>query len=350
MRSFGCTKKIEKNQLQIILTVLVIFCWGFDGRGQDSPDSKTTDSLSTSIVSYPDDVILRLGASNEFTAFKLTDNELGSDVTLSPNQQIKTSFSLLFRYLSVSLSFTPKFLKFNDDDDKKGKTEFFNLGARIYLGHWMQDFQWSATKGFYLSMPAKNLFESERILPDFKITRIGGSTAYIFNSQFSFPATNQQNEWQKVSSGSFVPRAQYFYTEAKHGDGEKDKYFDVSLGPAYYYNWVIDERFLISGGVFAGIGYSNAYTPALGKGGKSFTLDAVNYQTRFKVALGYNTRHFFTGVNLNFNSSFHDLDTNYQVDDRYRYFEFHVGYRFKAPETVIKTADKIEGALGLDDL
>ena len=250
--------------------------------------------------------------------------------------------------MEIDVGYTPTFLKFNHDDEEKGKTKFFNLGTRFYVKQWMQNLELSKTKGYYIS--AKDFGypdENNVIFPDLKVFKIGGSTSYIFNPDFSFRAIFKQTEWQQKSSGSFVPTLSYYYTDFKNEGMGKDQYVDVATGPSYFYNWIIANKFLVSAGAFGGIGYSHVRSSGFTDGTASSKSDGLNYRTEFTVAIGYNTPKFFTGVNVSINSFYHNVETDFRVDDQQQFFEFHLGYRFGSPKKLERKMDSLQKKVGM---
>jgi hypothetical protein len=67
-----------------------------------------------------------------------------------------------------------------------------------------------------------------------------------------------------------------------------------------------------------------------------------------RTAIGYNSDRFYTGVTTNFNLFFHKVDRYSRIEDEQIFMEFYIGYRFKAPKSWLKAADKINKKFGLD--
>lgn len=300
------------------------------------------------IISYPETITFRLGFSNEFNSFEVADRTSNFEATISPNQQLKSTFSFLFRFLEIEFAYTPTFLKFNHDDAIKGETEFFNMGTRFYVAQWMQNFEITKTKGYYIASKDLGFPEADNVIfPDLKVFKVGGSTSYVFNKDFSFRAIFKQTEWQRRSSGSFVPRLNYYYTEFRDKNRRRDKNLDIAVGPAYFYNWIINRKFLVSVGAYAGIGYSHIRSSGFEANTPNTSFNRVNYQSDFTAALGYNTASFFTGVNVSLKSVYHRLDTDFSIDDQQQFFEFHIGYRLDAPKNILQKAKELERKIGL---
>ncbi|MCF8713459.1 DUF4421 family protein [Joostella atrarenae] len=308
---------------------------------------KKLDTISTetgNITKYPDKITLRLGLTNDSNSYQLTDPSDDFSITIGPNQRLRSNISLLFRFIEINVGYTPAFLKFNDDDDENGKTTYFNLGTRFYYKKWMQNLEYSKTKGFYVDVSDLNIGEENVIFPDFKVTRIGGNTSYIFNENFSFRTIFKQNEWQKSSAGSFVPTLSYYYSEISNESSSKDKVFDITIGPSYFYNWVINKRFIVTSGLLLGIGYSHTSSKS---NNEKTTSDGLNYQADLTLGLGYNIANFFTGININSQSFNHNTDGDYKLSDQHAYAEFHIGYRFNAPKKVLDKMNQLQKKVGL---
>ena len=93
----------------------------------------------------------------------------------------------------------------------------------------MQELQYAKTKGFYVDKHdlgvAQNLLFS-----DFNVQKIDGSTSYILNPNFSFRTIFLQSEWQKKSTGNFVPKIRYYFTRLQNNHPGKDHIIDVAVG------------------------------------------------------------------------------------------------------------------------
>lgn len=304
-----------------------------------------TDSLGKqiqTIVNYDDYFTTRLGLSNKFNSFKIKDRSSNLEFLVTPNQEINASFSLAYRFLEVSFGFTPRFLHLKHQTGEQEKSKFFNLGTRFYLGQFLQNIQYSRTKGFYIDDLDPEFSDLEvSTFYDLKVVRYGGSTSYILNPNFSMRTIFKQNEWQTKSSGSFVPTLSYYWTRISGDDAAADIFFDITLGPSYFYNWIIKENFLVAAGVGGGMGYNQTKfiyeddTP-------TEKINGIIYTTQFNLALGYNSTRFFTGANMSIESFYHNSEPDFRLDDHQHYFEFYVGYRFNAPRKVTQGTDYIE--------
>lgn len=311
-------------------------------------DSLAVLKTATPYIKHYDEYIsTRIGFNNNFNRFKFNVSDLHLKYFMTPNQRIRTTFSFLFRFIEFDIGFTPSFLKFNRDDELHGKTTFSSLGTQLYFGQWMQTLQWNTTKGYYVDARDLGLAEDSNIIfPDVKIRKVGGSSSYIFNPNYSFRAINKQKEWQGKSAGSFVPTFSYYFTHVSDATPGTNKIYNLAIGPGYYYNWVIAGHFLVSAGGFMGIGYNNTgfeFTDDR----EDYKVDGITYETEFKMTLAHNTSHFFTGASISISSFYHKIDPTVRYTDQQEFFEFYLGYRFKAPEKIMKKITNVEKKLGL---
>lgn len=295
-------------------------------------DTVAVQKPEKSIEKYDNHIKLRLGLSNSFNSFRIKDKTSHLDFTLSPNQRLRSTLTLIYKFIEIDLGYTPKFLRFNKDDALRGHTKFYNFGTRLYFGSWMQELQYVKTKGFYIDRKDIGI-ENNILFPHFQVQKIGGSTSYVFNPDFSFRAIFLQSEWQLKSAGSFVPSMSYYFTQIKNNEPSKDHIFDIAVGPGYYYNWIIHNKWLVSAGAYAGLGFNSTRT-VYNDNKPDEVIDGLSFQTQFRITLGYNTERFFAGAATSLNSFSYNSDAQIHVADQQQFLEFYIGYRFKAPKRI----------------
>ena len=292
--------------------------------------------LDTSYVrEFPDKITTRIGLVNTSNSFFINDKVSNFSYNLKPNTREYLGVSILFRSVELDFGFLPDFIQENKDNSN---SKLFNLNLRMFLGQWMQTVDLYNQKGFFA-----DLEDLEISLPGVQTFKVGGSTSFIFNPNFSFRAIGFQNEWQKKSAGSFIPRLFYYYTTFKiedSGASDNASSFDLAIAPSYYYNFVFKKHFILGLGTSLGIGYN---TNNLGER----TVNSVLLEYGGRAVIGYNSEAFFAGINSSINFFEHKSDRSVRIDDTLSFAEFYLGYRFKAPKSFIKTADKVNNALGL---
>ena len=286
---------------------------------------------------FPDKITLRLSLQTTSNNFTLRDKITRSKTEFIPNDKSYLGLSVLFRFLEVDFGYAPNFLSENKDN---GDSKLITFNIRTFFGQYMQTVDIYKQKGFFIRT-------SDLTLPinDLKTFKIGGTSSYIFNSDFSFRAIGFQNEWQKESVGSFIPSISYYYTKFKLEDpiieNQLEHSFKLAIGPGYYYNWVFDENYLVSAGATGGLGFNLSKS----QGVTSFNGLA---QLVFRLTGGYNSESFFSGVNINTQLLTHTSADNFILDDSISFLEFYVGYRFDAPKKWIAKADEISRKFGIE--
>jgi len=306
--------------------VLLLFSWWLS-TAQSNPDY---------VREFPEKYTLRLGMQSTFNSFSLTNRANNSILEVLPNDKTYLGASFLFRSLEVDLGFAPNFLSENKDNDD---SRLFTLNFRMFLGKWMQTLDFYSQKGFFASDGNNTL-----LLPEMSSLKIGGTTGYVFNDRFSFRAIGFQNEWQKKSAGSFIPRLTIYYTKLDLHDDSPDSptnSYDIALGPGYYYNWVIKKHFIFSLGATVGLGVNITSS--------GFTNQTTSLtQVIFRTAIGYNSERFFAGLNASAQLLQHSTDPDTVQDDIITFGEFYVGYRLNAPKSWIQKADRFNRKFELD--
>ncbi len=288
------------------------------------------------VRTFPEKITARIGLTNTSNSFELTDIETGQILDVVPNDKTYLGLSLLFRSIEVDLGYAPNF--FSENRDNKG-SKLFTLNFRMFLGQWMQTLDFYNQKGFFASIENENI-----PLPELGTLKIGGSTSYIFNKRFSFRAVGFQNEWQKKSAGSFIPSFTFYYTRFRLEETDSqsnDHSYDIAVGPGYYYNLVIGRHFLIGAGGTLGVGAN--FTRSEGE-----TTSSALYQVVLRTAIGYNSEHFFMGINLNAQVLDHNDEATARLADFISFGEFYLGYRFNAPKKWVQKADDFNKKYGLD--
>lgn len=316
--------------LRTFIGILLICC------GQSSLSQHDSISENEYIVKFPDKISTRISLINTSNDFYINDTNLDLKYKLEPNIRDYLGVSILFRSLEIDYGFSPNFFKPNKDN---GDSKLFNLNFRMFQGQWMQTIDFYNQKGFYVILNNQKLDASS-----VKTFKIGGSTSYIFNKNFSFRAIGFQNEWQTKSVGSFIPRFYYYFTKYNINQedyNEKAHTFDIAIAPSYYYNFVLKKHFLLSIGGSAGIGINHSTN--LGNS----NLTSALFEFSGRAVLGYNSKTFFGGINSNILILEHNVDRYTRQDDTIPFLEFYIGYRFNAPKKWVKFADDFNTKYGL---
>jgi hypothetical protein len=283
---------------------------------------------------YDDKVIASLyylDVSNNFQINYSNSNGTKTTLDLTPNRREQIGMSVSYKFADISYGFSPQFFDVNKDN---GNSKLFNISTRFIINQWMQTLSFINQKGFYVTDGSKTIQ-----LTDLRSTKIGGITSYIFNPNFSFKTIANQKEWQTKSSGSFIPNFSFFYTNLDLNDDSPEPQsdiFEVTVSPSYYYNFVINNRVLLSAGLSIGGGISNIDSDISGI-----------LESSASLKVGYNTNSFFSFLNVNYLAFVQENDALVQLNDNVSSLNISIGYRFDPPKKVKDAFETIHQKTGL---
>lgn len=301
---------------------------------------------TTAIVNYSDKIILKLNLDTRTDVYFYENRQDNSRLHLVPNNRFRLFFSLDYEFIGVSVGFVPEFLGANSDNDLKGESSFTDYQFRFFLGRWVQSLAYSKISGYYVSNTGD--FSPDWVkgidpyvqFDGLSSTQYAMSTAYVFNPNFSYRNIVYQNEWQKISSGSFVPTLYYDYNIFdfdQDGLVSRDNYFNIKLAPTYYYTYVLHSKWFVSANI----------SPALGvRFSKSETVvDAITTEERNTfftrnistgINLGYSSKRVIFGINANLSAEWYNEDSVSSTENDQFYGVVYFGYRFDAPKMLEK--------------
>ncbi|KPH11838.1 DUF4421 family protein [Chryseobacterium sp. ERMR1:04] len=313
--------------------------------------------VDTAIIkSYADQVMIRanLDTNIESYIFSEGDAKNAKQTILSINNKTKTSLSLDYRIISATISFAPRFIPGNNDNANKGNSSYTDLRFRFFPKRFTQTLYYKRVKGFYIENMKDLLPEWQEgrdpylQFPNLKIQSFGGSTSYTLNKNFSLNSIYTQGEWQKKSSGSWVPFLDYDRTTFSNvEDNQKSKEIQYNIGAnmGYFYNWVIAKKVNIS--PYASLGFGgkfSSYRDSLEDGTKGAKENTQYLAVKFTGGLhvGYNTDRFLFGGKMNFYADAYNEEKNSTVENNNIYGLLYIGYRFAPPKVVKRNYDKLQ--------
>lgn len=324
---------------------LVLFSlFGAQGKAQ---------SDTTNTKSYADQIMIRVNLDTNIENYVFSSGEGKSafKMDLSINNKTKTSFSVDYRIISATVSFAPRFLDGNNDDEMKGESSYTDFSFRFFPGRFIQNVYYKNVSGFYvenmkdLSPEWQEGRDPYIQFPDLRVQTFGGSTSYILNKNFSARSIYTQGEWQYKSSGSWIPFVDYDLTVFRNKiDGVKSKETQYNIGGniGYFYNWVIGKKVNISPYLAAGIGGKFSSYRDLDNGGIKENAQYATIRMQGGLHIGYNTDRFLFGGKMNFNTHAYDQKNNQTIENNNLYGLLYIGYRFAPPKVVKNTYDKIQ--------
>lgn len=328
------------KQIVIVIVCLFPIC-GWAQLEEDSSNSYFAKMNNT--------LNLRLDLDNDVRSFEYEGDQ--DNYAIEPNTNLRLAVAINYRFISLKIGFSPKFLAASDAD-LKGNTNVFRLSLNIFFKDIYQNFDYNKVKGYYIEtgiVPTFGIDQTQTdyvILPNLKTLSITGTTSYRFNENYSFKAVINQNEIQTKSSGSFIPSLYYGYFEITDDTTPQDiKSWFTILNAGYFHTFVINNNWYSNLGLSAGLGIEfNKLITRFEEDIPDVTTRhnnaAVNISTQ--IGLGYNSRRFYGGTALTGNATQRDEQSVIQFDSVRGYFKVYVGYRFDAPKSFEKGMDWIE--------
>ncbi|WP_317126631.1 DUF4421 family protein [Chryseobacterium sp. AG363] len=323
--------------LKNTISVLLLFSCIFYARCQ-------TDT--TLIKSYRDQVMIRLNLDTNLEKYILSQR--GNDkMELSINNKTRTSVSIDYRAISATLSFSPKFIPGNNEDDLKGKSSYTDLSFRFFPKRFIQTFYYKKVKGFYVEnmkdfVPDWQEADAYLQFPDLKVVSFGGTTSYVFNKNFSAKSVYTHSEWQKKSSGSWIPYLDYnvsFFTNTINEVKNKEVQYKIGANMGYFYNWIIRDKVNVAPYLSVGLGgqFSGSQENNEQKENEQF----VTLRMEGGLHVGYNSDRFLFGGRMNFRAYTYQKNGE-AVENNNLYGLLYIGYRFAPPKVVKNTYDKVQ--------
>ena len=284
-------------------------------------------------TTFPDKLAFRLGWQSSANRFVVRE-EGGSSIRYRPANRNMLKLNAQFRAIDIGIGIAPAFLN-PEQDSVNSRTRHVNI--RIYPGKWMQTLDYYDQRGHF-----GELEDTEVYLPNLETRKIGGTTAYVFNDKFSFRSLISQNEWQRRSAGSFVPRFVFYYTRYKlelEESVSRTHSYDLGIGPGYHYNWVMHPNWMLSIGNTTGIGIN--FLNDDGDHSTSFLWESI-----FQGGMTFNTDRWFAGIQASYAFLEHSRVRDFRIDDRIYLIQVHLGYRIPAPGKWRAAADDVNRKFG----
>lgn len=324
-----------------VFLLSTIVCYAQNTKYIESFDNKINVDLSldTNVFSY--------------TINSPTDNSL---YELKANESARLALSIHYRFIGVTIGFSPNFLNNNEDEVLKGESAIRLIKLRLFVKQFIQQFEYHKVKGYYVENTGDFIGnwikdnDPYLKLEDFTTKQYFGKTTYVWNKNFSFKALLVKNEQQIKSTGSFIPSLTYSYNELKNPNNEILKIdqssFDVNLNAGYIYNFVFgsNNNFFTSLGLSPGVGFKFAKTIEDDNNGieQSISKTYPNFSIEGRLNLGYNSNKIYTGLQLNTYEVSYNKTPETKIENSRTYLQLYFGYRFSAPKSVEKLFNKIK--------
>lgn len=292
------------------------------------------DSITPYFREFKDKISARVFLLKNSNDFMIRSD--GQNAEFVPNFKSTLNIGIQYDIVSFSFGYAPRILAENRNNDGSAMRTF---SLDFFPGKWVQRLEYHDQKGMTLRPDG---FLSGVYLRNFRSVRVGGSTSYFFNSNFSYQAMALQNVQQLRSAGSLSLGLNYHYTgligEKEPEVGTNTRFYDLSLAPGYHYNWIIDEHFNVAGGI--SLGYGINVTNDAGH-----TTVSSLYTSSLMLAPGYNSDRWFYGFGFRAYYADRKIGNNVSVGDTMSYLTLFLGYRFDAPGFLTSRTQKLKDSL-----
>ncbi len=305
--------------------------------------SQKNDSiLINEFIEIMDDKLsVKFDVDNDIESLYAIEN--GIEFEIKPNIDYRTEVSVHYRFISLTIGFTPHLFT-NFDKENKGETKIFKFETDFYIKKWIQTIGYSQTKSFYSpDYPIPEDYPADYLILDkLKIFNVKGATRYRFNSNYSLKAITTQTEIQRKSAGTFMPGVLYSYNYIKNDEThQRVKTFNATLTAGYLHTFVISRKYYASIGATPGIGLDfNNIKIVENENSYSDTNIALNFDGH--LGLGYNSANWFGGGFFKLNTIDREENDIVNYNNVRTHFQVFIGYRFNAPNFLKKQVDWID--------
>lgn len=347
-----CVKKYRKDIIGLLVGLTIIISSSNSSFGQ----TKKAPDTSGNLIPYVDCILIKANISTQTDDYfykVLTEPGL----TLRANNEYKTFLSLDYQFIGFSYGFSPKFLSGNNDINLKGKSSFTNFKFFVFVGKWFQTLEYYKTKGYYVENTGD--FLSNWIsgrdpyiqIPTMKNSGFNFATSYVFNKKYSIKNLLYQTEWQKHSSGSFIPSL--FYDVNRNyfdygGAQSIQRDYNIRIAGGYYYTFIIRKHFFIAPSLVSSFGGKFSKQTFIENGQQSTEHRSyLIQQTDAGLKLGFSSDRFVAGGGCNFSTNWYNEDDNNSVQNDKFFGVLYFGYRFGTPKILKKGYDYFSDKTGL---
>lgn len=350
--------KFKALIIKSLILSLLLFSPGLTFSQNPDKSSSVPDKSGEWITRMDTVISLRLNFNNEYDRFLLRGIDQSYDIR--PTILISNRVSVNYRFISLGVGWTMRFLPWNQGSNRKGSTKAFYLRFNLFTTYIQQELQYGRITGFYLHNTEELIdgwdlhVDPFHQMPGLRVDMISGATMFKLNRRFSIKALSSQTEIQRKSCGSFIPSLSYSFYRIENSDEEQppelrqlSSTLNILLNPGYFYTFVLNRRFYIGGGITPGIGFSYTHLNQLSADDNRVeTISSVVYRLQERIGFGYNSSRTFAGASASLTQWFHYADAGKpELNAIKNFYEVFVGYRFRAPAFIRKNTMKIEEQL-----
>jgi len=303
---------------------------------------------------FPDHITARFYLSQKYTALKFQDRAEGQDYLFWPNTTLNHGIGATYKWFTLNLAYGFEVL---NPDLGQGNTQYLDLQAHAYPETFVLDFFGQFYNGYHLAPQGFAAPAGDRyyVDPELDVTKIGVFWQYLFNNKkFSFRAAFLNNEWQKISAGSWMAGFEFYAGRAMTDNQmlpptmvlnpERNfrtiRFFEIGPNVGYAYTLVIKKHFFITGAVSGNLGFG--YSQLEWLEGHRNTEWGVNPNVFLRAFAGYNSEKWSINANIVHNQV--RLMGNQQIDNTIMTGNYRLNfvYRFLPGPQLKKYIDVID--------
>lgn len=296
---------------------------------------------TTYIISLVDQFTLKLVAINKFNFFRIKDGNYHTRLRYRPEYGIKFGVGFAYKWLALDLAFN---FGINEDVNFKD-SETFNLQVRTFSSRQFMEGSIQYYYGHQLdnvSGISNVVTDLPQIREDVRTISFGLQYLYAFDyDKFSLKAPFVLNEIQLKSAGSPILGASFDFfnmdSDSSIVVGALSNYFSeklhltdlsvisIAVNLGYMHSFIWKEKFFLTLGFIPGLNFNLGDSRSSERNVYRWN---ISYKIKTMNALGYNTKRFYTGLQLasDFNNLYIDkkLSTLFSNGN----LKLFVGYRF----------------------
>ena len=328
-----------KYFLSIILILISFYSFSEKNDTITAFDSTYVKSTSNFLSTY---TYLTSSANK----FEIKDISSGRSLKYAPNTGVSMGFGFSYKWLGLAFSFGLK----NNEIEKKGKSESFNLSTTIFGRKNIIDAKLQLYSGFYIENPwiydtswvdTLNFPQRSDLLTNFA----SFSWVYVFNNKrFSYKAAFTQSEIQRKSAGSFLlgTFASYDIISADssvlpvtarnnfvdNANFEMSDNLNITIGAGYVYSFIFAKHFYLTMSLMQGLGVQWIFMAYQNEDYDEIRT-ALSNNTQIRLGLGYNSLRDYFGL-----TAFTDIsplksrNNKTQINFSSHYVKLFYGHRF----------------------
>lgn len=306
--------------------------------------AQTSDSARTkNIKEYPDHFFIWPLIKQRTLSFDVGKRNVRQDLlSFKPNNTVSMGLGLYMFEVGVELALA---VPLNEKSRSKyGASDVRDLQGHLLGRSWSLDIFTQRYNGFYLANPVKvvKANESFPLRPDVELRNTGANGLFAFNkSRFSLRSAYNFAERQLHSAGSPVLAGTFNSVRLQSDSvllskplqnrlGVDDtfarlRYATISLAPGYSYSLIYRHLFM---NLTLSVGPAHHWIYFIDKNGRANYDIAINTFADSRLAIGYNSDHWFGGVSF-INQSRRVRFDQFEFTTTTSSFKFLIGYRIR---------------------